>query len=84
MQLKAVDLHNDRPFLGTKNNETGNWDWTSFTQFGELVDNMRGALEHIGVNENDKVGVISNNRFFYSSSLIHHISFIFNIIYLSF
>jgi long-chain acyl-CoA synthetase len=50
----------ERPLFGTRTN--GRYVWTSYRQFQELVDALRGGLSSLGVRTGDKVAIVSNNR----------------------
>jgi long-chain acyl-CoA synthetase len=50
----------ERPVFGTKVGDT--WKWTSYGEFGRLVEDMRGGLAQLGVTRGDRVAIISNNR----------------------
>ena len=50
----------DQPLFGTK--VSGQYQWTSYGEFGEMVDHFRGALASMGVEKGDTVAVIANNR----------------------
>jgi long-chain acyl-CoA synthetase len=49
-----------RPVFGTK--VDGTWQWTSYEEFGRLVEQMRGGLAQLGVSQGDRVAIIANNR----------------------
>lgn len=49
----------ERKLFGTKVN--GQWQWINYGEFAEHVDNFRGGLASLGVQQGDKVGVISRN-----------------------
>jgi long-chain acyl-CoA synthetase len=49
-----------RPYLGTKRN--GEWEWTTYGEFGELVEKVRGGLAALGIGRGDRVAIISDNR----------------------
>ena len=49
----------DRPLFGTKRDE--NYEWTTYEQFAEKVDDFRGGLASLGVSFGDKVAIISKN-----------------------
>jgi long-chain acyl-CoA synthetase len=40
----------------------GDWEWTSFAEFGEAVELARGGLASLGVEKGDRVAIISDNR----------------------
>jgi long-chain acyl-CoA synthetase len=50
----------NRELFATKHD--GHWHWTSYAEFGRLVDHFRGGLASLGVGAGDKVGIIANNR----------------------
>lgn len=50
----------DRPLFGTKRDSV--WQWTTYGQFGELVDAFRAGLATLGVAPGDRVAIVSNNR----------------------
>ncbi|MFZ0492523.1 MAG: long-chain fatty acid--CoA ligase [Acidimicrobiia bacterium] len=56
----AVKEYVGRPVFGTKVGET--WQWTSYEEFGRLVEQMRGGLAQLGVSPGDRVAIIANNR----------------------
>ncbi len=49
-----------RDAFGTK--AGGRWTWTTYAQFGEDVDKLRGGLAKLGVVRGDAVAIVSNNR----------------------
>ncbi|HEY6910102.1 MAG TPA: AMP-binding protein, partial [Myxococcales bacterium] len=48
-----------RPLFGTK--KDGGWTWTTYGQFGALVDQVRGGLALLGVGKGDRVACIADN-----------------------
>lgn len=50
----------DRPLYGTK--EDGAWTWTTYREFHELVDRLRGGLASLGVGKGDRIAIIADNR----------------------
>jgi long-chain acyl-CoA synthetase len=50
----------DRPLFGTRT-ESG-YVWTTYREFQELVDALRGGLAGLGVGAGDRVAIVSNNR----------------------
>jgi long-chain acyl-CoA synthetase len=40
----------------------GDWEWTSFSEFGDAVELARGGLASLGVEKGDRVAIISDNR----------------------
>ena len=57
---RSIAAHASRPLFGTK--KEGQWTWTSYAEFGSLVDKLRGGLSSIGVQRGDCVAAVSNNR----------------------
>ena len=57
---QAVQKHGDRELFGTK--KDGRWTWTTYREFGSLVDRFRSGLASLGVQRGDNVAIIANNR----------------------
>ncbi len=57
----SVDKHGDRAVFGKKNAE-GNYEWMTYRELGERIDNLRGGLARVGVERGEAVGIIANNR----------------------
>ncbi|MCU1280352.1 MAG: Long-chain-fatty-acid--CoA ligase, partial [bacterium] len=55
-----VAKYGDRPVLGTRVAE--GWKWTTYAEFGRLVEQCRAAFAARGVASGDRLAVISNNR----------------------
>ncbi len=49
----------DRPLFGTRTD--GTWTWTTYRQFGALVDDVRSGLAGLGVGRGDRVAIIADN-----------------------
>lgn len=62
MQQQTVKLHADNKCFGTKNQETKQYEWMTYAEWGEKVEAFSSALKHFGVDEGDRVAIISNNR----------------------
>ena len=56
----AVERHSARPLFGTRGE--GGWQWTTYREFGSLVERLRVGLANLGVRRGDRVAVISQNR----------------------
>jgi long-chain acyl-CoA synthetase len=56
----AVKRFADRPLYGTRGED--GWHWTTYREFGSLVERFRAGLAGLGVKRGDKVAVISQNR----------------------
>ncbi len=57
---ESTEKFSDQPLFGTK--ISGQYQWTTYGEFRELVNHFRGALASMGVEKGDTVGVIANNR----------------------
>ncbi len=57
---KSCAAHADRELFGTK--KEGRWEWITYAQFKQQVDQFRGGLKSLGVGAGDKVGIVSDNR----------------------
>ena len=58
---ESVKAHADLPAFGTKNAQ-GEYEWITYRELGERIDNLRGGLAGAGVGKDDAVGIIANNR----------------------
>ena len=56
----SIEQFADRPLFGTKRG--GTWEWTTYSEFGDMVDNTRSGLAGLGIGLGDKVAIISDNR----------------------
>src|SRR5688572_28478514 len=57
----SVARHGGRPPFRIRQ-ESGQWQWLSYAEFGVLVAAFRASLAELGVGPGDKVAVIANNR----------------------
>ncbi len=62
-----VDIYEDalktfpgNPLFGTKKN--GQWEWTSYLEFGRMTDGFRAGLASLGLQKGDRLAIIANNR----------------------
>ncbi len=55
----STEEYADERFIGTK--VSGQYQWTTYGEFGEKVATFRGALAAIGVEKDDTVAVIADN-----------------------
>ena len=60
MQEKSCARFAEHNLFGTKRG--GTYAWTKYGAFAKDVDAFRAALDRLGVQRGDKVGVIANNR----------------------
>jgi long-chain acyl-CoA synthetase len=56
----SVAKHGQKPLFGTRRG--GRWEWTTFAEFGRMVDECRAGLSGLGIGLGHRVAVISNNR----------------------
>jgi long-chain acyl-CoA synthetase len=56
----AVATYASRDLFGTK--KDGTWRWTTYGEFGSMVERLRGGFASIGVQRGDCVAIVSNNR----------------------
>ncbi len=49
-----------KELFGTK--KGGRWTWTTYGEFGSLVEKFRGGLASLGIQRGDNVACVSNNR----------------------
>ena len=56
----VVAKHADKPVFGVRRD--AGWTWTTFAEFGRLVDQCRAGLAARGIVRGERVAVISNNR----------------------
>jgi long-chain acyl-CoA synthetase len=56
----ALATHSARPLFGTR--VGSQWRWTSYAEFGSMVERLRGGLASIGVGRGDAVAIVANNR----------------------
>ena len=57
----SVAKYPDNFLFGTKSPD-GIYDWITYREVGERVDNLRGGLASLGTGKDDAVGLIANNR----------------------
>lgn len=57
----SLEKYPDNAMFGTKNRE-GEYEWVTYREVGERIDNLRGGLSQAGINRGDAVGIIANNR----------------------
>jgi long-chain acyl-CoA synthetase len=56
---RSTAKYAERPLFGTKRD--GNWNWTTYGEFRELVARARGGLATLGVKAGDRVAMIADN-----------------------
>ncbi|NLN38198.1 MAG: long-chain fatty acid--CoA ligase, partial [Smithella sp.] len=58
---QSVARYPNNRLFGTKNPASGEYEWVTFGQVADRVENMRGALKKLGLSKGEKVGVILHN-----------------------
>jgi len=56
----ATNSFADLPLFGVK--KGGEWVWMTYGEFRQQTDALRAALSELGVQKDDRIAVISNNR----------------------
>ncbi len=59
MQRDSCEKWGDRPMYATK--VDGNWQWISFKDFADMVDQLKSGLHNLGMKPKDTVAIISRN-----------------------
>lgn len=57
----SVKAYAQRPIFGRKNAQ-GDYGWITYRELGDRIDTLRGGLAQAGVQKNDAVGIIADNR----------------------
>ena len=58
---ESVTKFADRKFFGIKN-KNGVYQWVTYKEIGNRIDNLRAGLAQLGIGKDDVVGIIANNR----------------------
>ena len=56
----SIATYGSRELFGTKKGTR--WVWTTYREFGSLVDRMRAGLDSLGIKRGDAVAMVANNR----------------------
>src|SRR5512145_511560 len=74
----------DNRLFGAKNQSSGQYEWTTYKQIADRVNNLRGALKKQGLSKGDSVGIIINNcaEWFICEQAVHGLGGIFVPMYL--
>ena len=56
----STKTYSSRELFGTKKN--GRWSWTTYAEFGSMVERFRGGLASLGIGRGDNVACVANNR----------------------
>jgi len=56
----SVEQFSHKPLFGTRRPD--GWHWTTYGEFGTLVDHARSAFVTLGVERGDRIAAIANNR----------------------
>ncbi|MGD8242685.1 MAG: long-chain fatty acid--CoA ligase [Desulfobacterales bacterium] len=57
----SVAKYPDNNLFGTKN-KAGEYEWMTYRDVGQRIDNLRGGLRQAGIEKGDAVGIIASNR----------------------
>jgi len=60
-EISTEKFKNNKLF-GTKNKQTGEYEWETYDDVRKRVDNFRGGLASLGIKKNDTTAIIANNR----------------------
>jgi len=58
----ATDKFKNNKLFGTKNKQTGDYEWLTYGDIRNKVDNFRGGLASLNIKKDDAVAIIANNR----------------------
>ncbi len=58
----STDRFKNNKLFGTKNRDTGEYEWVTYGDVRKRVDNLRGGLAGKGMKRGDTLGVIAGNR----------------------
>jgi long-chain acyl-CoA synthetase len=74
----------DNKLFGTKNQASGQYEWTTYKQVADRVNNLRGALKKLGLVKGEAVGIIINNcmEWFICEQAVHGLGGVFVPMYL--
>jgi Long-chain acyl-CoA synthetases (AMP-forming) len=80
----SVKRYPNNRLFGTKNQASGQYEWVTFKQVADRVDNLRGALKKLGLSKGEKVGVILHNctEWFICEQAVHGLGGVFVPMYL--
>jgi len=62
LQTRSCAVFRDNPLYGIYNADKNEFEFGTYGDFGSRVDQTRRVLQHLGVGPDDKIAVISNNR----------------------
>jgi long-chain acyl-CoA synthetase len=57
---ESVTKFADRKLFGTRN-KNGVYEWITYKEIGNRIDNLRAGLAQLGIGKDDVVGIIANN-----------------------
>jgi len=58
----ATDKFKNNKLFGTKNKQTGDYEWLTYGDVRKKVDSFRGGLASLNIKKDDSVAIIANNR----------------------
>ena len=82
---QSVEKYANNRLFGTKNPASGQYEWVTFKEVADRVNNLRGALKKLGLSKGEKVGVILNNctEWFICEQAVHGLGGVFVPMYLA-
>jgi len=82
---ESVAKYPNNRLFGTKNPASGQYEWVTFQQVADRVNNLRAALKKLGLAKGEKVGVILNNctEWFVCEQAVHGLGGVFVPMYLA-
>jgi len=81
---QSVAKYPNNRLFGTKNPVSGQYEWITYRQVADRVDNLRSALKKLGLSQGEKVGVILNNcsEWYICEQAVHGLGGVFVPMYL--
>ena len=81
---QSVAKYGNNRLFGTKNPASGKYEWSTYRQVADRVNNLRGALKQLGLSKGDSVGVILHNcqEWFICEQAVHGLGGVFVPMYL--
>ncbi len=58
----ATEKFKNNELFGTKNKQTGDYEWITYDDVRKRVDNFRGGLASLNIQKGNGVAIIANNR----------------------
>lgn len=65
MLKQSVELYSDKPAFLVKKSRGDEYAPVSYAQFGNDVNSLGTAIVHLGFTQNDKIAIVSENRYYW-------------------